>query len=101
MRCLGCTSMDKFRKFIEKDPGLERRFQQVGAGADIRHCFALQCSAVQCSAVRRGVPRRSAVQRSALLDLQMYVCTPQPLNPTPYALNPNICLQTFVPGRMH
>ena len=30
VRCLGCTSLDKYRKFIEKDPGLERRFQQVG-----------------------------------------------------------------------
>lgn len=24
---VGCTSADKYRKFIEKDPGLERRFQ--------------------------------------------------------------------------
>jgi ATP-dependent Clp protease ATP-binding subunit ClpB len=30
VRCIGCTSLDKYRKFIEKDPGLERRFQQVG-----------------------------------------------------------------------
>lgn len=29
LRCIGCTTMDKFRKFIEKDPALERRFQQV------------------------------------------------------------------------
>jgi hypothetical protein len=26
----GATSPDKFKKFIEKDPALERRFQQVG-----------------------------------------------------------------------
>lgn len=26
LRCIGCTSLDKFRKFIEKDPALERRF---------------------------------------------------------------------------
>jgi hypothetical protein len=25
----GATSPDKFKKFIEKDPALERRFQQV------------------------------------------------------------------------
>jgi ATP-dependent Clp protease ATP-binding subunit ClpB len=30
LRCLGCSSPDKFKKTIEKDPGLERRFQQVG-----------------------------------------------------------------------
>lgn len=29
MRCIGCTSLDNYRKFIEKDPGLERRFQQI------------------------------------------------------------------------
>jgi ATP-dependent Clp protease ATP-binding subunit ClpA len=29
LRCVGCTTLDKFRKFIEKDPALERRFQQV------------------------------------------------------------------------
>jgi ATP-dependent Clp protease ATP-binding subunit ClpB len=30
LRCLGCSSPDKFKKTIEKDPGLERRFQLVG-----------------------------------------------------------------------
>lgn len=29
LRCLGCTSPDKFKKTIERDPGLERRFQLV------------------------------------------------------------------------
>jgi ATP-dependent Clp protease ATP-binding subunit ClpB len=29
LRCIGATTMDKYRKFIEKDPALERRFQQV------------------------------------------------------------------------
>ncbi|KAF8056728.1 clpB2 [Scenedesmus sp. PABB004] len=33
VRVLGCTSADKYRKFIEKDPGLERRFQTVAVGA--------------------------------------------------------------------
>lgn len=32
LRCLGCSSPDKFKKTIEKDPGLERRFQQVSTG---------------------------------------------------------------------
>lgn len=30
LRCLGASSTDKFKKTIERDPGLERRFQQVG-----------------------------------------------------------------------
>ncbi|GFR43020.1 hypothetical protein Agub_g4021, partial [Astrephomene gubernaculifera] len=29
LRCIGASSTDKFKKTIEKDPGLERRFQQV------------------------------------------------------------------------
>jgi ATP-dependent Clp protease ATP-binding subunit ClpA len=29
LRCIGATTTDKFRRFIEKDPALERRFQQV------------------------------------------------------------------------
>ncbi len=29
LRCMGATTLDKYRKFIEKDPALERRFQQV------------------------------------------------------------------------
>ena len=30
LRCIGASSPDKFKKTIEKDPALERRFQQVG-----------------------------------------------------------------------
>ncbi|OKH18727.1 ATP-dependent chaperone ClpB [[Limnothrix rosea] IAM M-220] len=29
LRCIGATTLDEFRKNIEKDPALERRFQQV------------------------------------------------------------------------
>ncbi|HEY9703254.1 MAG TPA: AAA family ATPase, partial [Allocoleopsis sp.] len=29
LRCIGATTIDEYRKFIEKDPALERRFQQV------------------------------------------------------------------------
>jgi ATP-dependent Clp protease ATP-binding subunit ClpB len=29
VRMVGCTTADKYRRFIEKDPALERRFQQV------------------------------------------------------------------------
>ncbi|CAI8595348.1 unnamed protein product [Vicia faba] len=29
LRCIGATTLDEFRKYIEKDPALERRFQQV------------------------------------------------------------------------
>ena len=29
LRCIGATTLDEFREYIEKDPALERRFQQV------------------------------------------------------------------------
>lgn len=32
LRCIGATTLDEYRKYIEKDPALERRFQPVFAG---------------------------------------------------------------------
>src|SRR5205085_8120550 len=32
LRMVGATTLDEFRKYIEKDPALERRFQQVYVG---------------------------------------------------------------------
>eukprot|EP00899_Mesostigma_viride_P006996 jgi/Mesvir1/16298/Mv14226-RA.2 len=29
LRCIGATTLDEYRKYMEKDPALERRFQQV------------------------------------------------------------------------
>jgi ATP-dependent Clp protease ATP-binding subunit ClpB len=38
LRCIGASSTDKFKKTIEKDPGLERRFQTVRPG---KRCFGV------------------------------------------------------------
>ncbi len=32
LRCIGATTLDEYRKYVEKDPALERRFQQVYVG---------------------------------------------------------------------
>jgi ATP-dependent Clp protease ATP-binding subunit ClpB len=32
LRCIGATTLDEYRKHIEKDAALERRFQQVYVG---------------------------------------------------------------------
>ena len=32
IQCIGATTLDEYRKYIEKDPALERRFQQVYVG---------------------------------------------------------------------
>ncbi|NEU34944.1 AAA family ATPase, partial [bacterium LRH843] len=29
LHCIGATTLDEYRQYIEKDPALERRFQQV------------------------------------------------------------------------
>lgn len=42
LRCLGCTSPDKFKKTVERDPALERRFQLVS-------CAYLLCLHGRCT----------------------------------------------------
>ena len=32
LRCVGATTLDEYRKYVEKDPALERRFQQTFVG---------------------------------------------------------------------
>ncbi len=32
LRCVGATTLDEYRKYVEKDPALERRFQPVQVG---------------------------------------------------------------------
>ena len=32
LRCIGATTLDEYRKYVEKDPALERRFQPVYVG---------------------------------------------------------------------
>ena len=32
LQCIGATTLGEYRKYIEKDPALERRFQQVYVG---------------------------------------------------------------------
>ncbi len=36
MQCIGATTLDEYRKHIEKDPALERRFQQILVGEPTR-----------------------------------------------------------------
>lgn len=30
LRCIGATTLEEYRKYVEKDAAFERRFQQVG-----------------------------------------------------------------------
>ena len=49
LRCIGATTLDEYRQHIEKDPALERRFQQVRVD---------QPSAVDTVSILRGLRER-------------------------------------------
>ena len=51
LRCIGATTLDEYRKHIEKDPALERRFQQV---------YVDQPSVIATIAILRGLRERCA-----------------------------------------
>lgn len=52
LRCIGATTLDEFRKHIEKDPALERRFQQV---------YVKQPSVEDTISILRGLKERYEV----------------------------------------
>jgi ATP-dependent Clp protease ATP-binding subunit ClpB len=52
LRCIGATTLDEYRKYIEKDAALERRFQQV---------YTAEPSAEDTIAILRGVKERYEV----------------------------------------
>ncbi|MDR2659632.1 MAG: ATP-dependent chaperone ClpB [Spirochaetaceae bacterium] len=49
LRCIGATTLDEYRKYIEKDAALERRFQQV---------YAAEPSVEDTIAILRGLKER-------------------------------------------
>ncbi|KAL9260872.1 Chaperone protein ClpB4, mitochondrial-like protein [Drosera capensis] len=49
LRCIGATTLNEYRKYIEKDPALERRFQQV---------FCPQPSVEDTISILRGLRER-------------------------------------------
>jgi ATP-dependent Clp protease ATP-binding subunit ClpB len=60
LRCIGATTLDEYRKHIEKDPAFERRFQQVYVG---------EPSVEETVAILRGLkPRYEAHHGVRILD---------------------------------
>jgi ATP-dependent Clp protease ATP-binding subunit ClpB len=49
LRCIGATTLDEYRQYIEKDPALERRFQQV---------YVDQPSVIDTISILRGLRER-------------------------------------------
>ncbi len=55
LRCIGATTLDEYRKYIEKDAALERRFQQV---------FVAQPTVETSISILRGLKQRYEVHHS-------------------------------------
>ncbi len=59
LRMVGATTLDEFRKYIEKDPALERRFQQVFVG---------EPSVESTIAILRGLKERYEVHHGVTIQ---------------------------------
>lgn len=59
LRCIGATTLDEYRKYIEKDPALERRFQQV---------MVDQPSVVDTISILRGLRERYEVHHGVRIS---------------------------------
>ena len=59
LRCIGATTLDEYRKYIEKDPALERRFQQV---------FVDQPTVAQTVSILRGLRERYEVHHGVRIS---------------------------------
>ena len=59
LRCIGATTLDEYRKYIEKDPALERRFQQV---------LVTQPSVENTISILRGLKERYEVHHNVKIS---------------------------------
>ncbi|KAG2435116.1 hypothetical protein HXX76_007201 [Chlamydomonas incerta] len=59
LRCIGATTLDEYRKYIEKDPALERRFQQV---------YVDQPNVAQTVSILRGLRERYEVHHGVRIS---------------------------------
>ncbi|MBM3458388.1 MAG: ATP-dependent chaperone ClpB, partial [Armatimonadetes bacterium] len=56
LRCVGATTLDEYRKYVEKDPALERRFQPVLVGEpDVEDTIAILRGLKERYEVHHGV----------------------------------------------
>ena len=58
LRCIGATTLDEYRKHIEKDPALERRFQQV---------YVKQPSVEDTVSILRGLKERYEIHHGVTI----------------------------------
>lgn len=70
LRCIGATTLDEYRKFIEKDKALERRFQQIFIGEpSVENTIAILRGLKEKYEVHHGVRiSDSAILAAAMLS---------------------------------
>ena len=78
LRCIGATTLDEYRKHIEKDPALERRFQPVTVA---------ESSVEETIAILRGLKERYEVPRHSHSGQRAGECRAvvQPLHRRPFS----------------
>ena len=74
LRMIGATTLDEFRKYVEKDPALERRFQQVYVGEPtVEDTIAILRGLKERYEVHHGVRIQDAALVSAAVLSNRYV----------------------------
>ena len=77
LRMIGATTLDEYRKHVEKDPALERRFQQVYVGEPTRRGHHRHPP--RAEGALRGAPRRA---HPGLRAGRARPCSPTATSPT-------------------
>src|SRR5438034_8511340 len=73
-RMIGATTLDEFRKYVEKDPALERRFQQVYVGEpSVEDSIAILRGLKERYEVHHGVRIQDAALVAAAVLSHRYV----------------------------
>ena len=74
LRCIGATTLDEYRKHIEKDPALERRFQPVPVGEPtVESTIAILRGLKERYEVHHGIRIQDAAIVGAAILSQRYI----------------------------
>ncbi|QDT15543.1 ATP-dependent chaperone ClpB [Alienimonas californiensis] len=74
LRCVGATTLDEYRKYIEKDPALERRFQPVLVGEpSVEDTLSILRGIVDKYQTHHGVKITDAALRQAAALSDRYI----------------------------
>ncbi|MCZ6787064.1 MAG: AAA family ATPase, partial [Planctomycetota bacterium] len=74
LHCIGATTLDEYRKHVEKDPALERRFQPVFVGApDVEDTIAILRGLKERYEVHHGVRIQDAALVAAATLSHRYI----------------------------